>query len=143
MDETGEAVNWSALAQAAFKEAILNLAVRKETATMDDVIKRLRASKQAYDGVEAEAGFAAGERWAKEDAEYGELKRVADAARDPRLVISAASLVQLIDPHNNMGSHDWASFWESAEAGDRPTDEWLSGFAEGAASIYWQVKDQL
>jgi hypothetical protein len=59
MDEI-EAVNWSAIAQQAFKEVVINLAARKETATMDDVVERLRASKESYVETEHKAGLRSG-----------------------------------------------------------------------------------
>ena len=50
-------MNWSAMAQQALKEVVINLTVRKETATMDDVVEPLRASKQSDVETEREAGL--------------------------------------------------------------------------------------
>ena len=72
MDEAGQAVNWSVIAQQAFREVILNLAVIRETTAMDDAVERLRASKQSYVETERESGLEVGEEWVKEDAEYGQ-----------------------------------------------------------------------
>src|SRR5215472_13244904 len=51
------------------------IAVRKETATMDDVVERFGARKQSYVKTE---------EWATEDAKYGELLRIAKAVEEVR-----------------------------------------------------------
>ena len=110
MDEA-EAVNWSAIAQQAFKEVVINLAARKETATMDDVVERLHASKESYVETEHKAGLAVGEEWAKEAAEYGEVLRIAKAVEEVRREIDVQTLQDLIDPEHKMDPDDWGSFW--------------------------------
>jgi hypothetical protein len=112
MDEVSEAVNWSAIAQQAFRDVVINLAARKETATMDDVVERLRASKQSYVETEHKAGLAVGEEWAKEAAKYGELLRIAKAVEEARREIDVQTLQDLIDPEHKMDPGDWGSFWE-------------------------------
>src|SRR5207244_406044 len=83
IDEAGKAVNWSAIGWQNVQGSVLNLAVRREAATMDDVVER-RASKQSHVETEREAGPEVGEEWAKEDAKYGELLRIAKAVEEAR-----------------------------------------------------------
>ena len=108
MDEAGQAVNWSAIAQQAFREVVLNLAVRKETATMDDAVERLRVSKRSYVEAEREAGLEVGEVWATEHPEYGELLRIAKAVAEARREIDVQTLQDLIDPEHKMDAGDWS-----------------------------------
>src|SRR5215471_21356344 len=58
--------------------------LRKETATMDDAVERLRTSKQSYLKTERESGPEVGEAWATEAAKYGELLRIAKAVEEVR-----------------------------------------------------------
>ena len=144
MDEV-ETVNWSAIAQQAFKEVVINLAARKETATMDDVVERLRASKESYVETEHKAGLALGEEWAKEAAKYGELLRIAKAVEEARREIGVQTLQDLIDPEHKMDPGDWGSFWEDRGfSGDaEPSDVWVRAFADGAAKLFQKVRSQL
>jgi len=142
LDETGQAVNWSAIAQHALREVVLNLAVRKETATMDDAVERLRVSKRSYVEAEREAGLEVGEVWATEDPEYGELLRIAKAVAEARREIDVQTLQDLIDPEHKMDAGDWVSFWE--DRGFRDDCE-PSGraFADRAARLFQKVRSQL
>src|ERR1700756_4787201 len=81
MDDTGEAVNWSAVAQRAFREAISTHQIRKDRSDMEPVIERLRASKERYEERQLAAGKDVGAKWAKTEAEYFQL--VAVASFDP------------------------------------------------------------
>jgi hypothetical protein len=114
MDEADQPVNWSAIAQQAFREVVLNLAVRKETATMDDEVERRRARKQS-------------EGSAKEDTEYCELLRIAKAVEEVRREIDLQTLQDLIDPEHKMDAGDWVRFWEDRGfSGDsEPSDVWV------------------
>jgi len=116
-------------------EVILNLAVRKETATMDDVVERLRTSKQSYMKTEREAGPEVGEAWATEAAKYGELLRIAKAVEEARREIDMQTLQDLIDPEHKMDAGDWVRFWE-----DRGFSE--DAFPDGAARLVQKVGSQ-
>jgi hypothetical protein len=138
MDEAGQAVNWSVIAQQAFREVILNLAVRRETATMDDAVERLRASKQSSVETERESGLEVGEEWATEDATYSELLRIAKAVEEARREIDVQTLQDLIDPEHKMDAGDWVRFWEDRGfSGDsEPSDVWVRAFADGTARLF-------
>jgi hypothetical protein len=142
MDEAGQAVNWSVIAQQAFREVILNLAVRRETATMDDAVERLRASKQSYVETERESGLEVGEEWATEDATYSELLRIAKAVEEARREIDLQTLQDLIDPEHKMDAGDWVRFWEDRGfSGDsEPSDVWVRAFADRAARLFQKAR---
>jgi hypothetical protein len=142
MDEAGQAVNWSVIAQQAFREVILNLALRRETATMDDAVERLRASKQSYVETERESGLEVGEEWATEDATYSELLRIAKAVEEARREIDLQTLQDLIDPEHKMDAGDWVRFWEDRGfSGDsEPSDVWVRAFADRAARLFQKAR---
>jgi hypothetical protein len=79
---------------------------------MDEVAERLRASKQSNVETESESGLEVGEEWAKEDAKYGELLRIAKAVEEARREIDVQTLRDLIDPEHIMDAGDWVRFWE-------------------------------
>src|SRR5215469_18760267 len=107
-------------------EVVLNLAVGKETATMDDVVERFGARKQSY----VKTG-----QWATEAAKYGELLRIAKAVEEVRREIDVQTLQDLIDPERKMDAGDWVTFWEDRGfSGDcEPSDGWDRAFADRAA----------
>jgi predicted hydrocarbon binding protein len=143
MDEAGEAINWSAVAQRAFMEAVLTRAVRKDASDMTSVVERLRASKERVEAAQQESGQDCGKTWAKETAEYDELERIArfhESGHDPSDLVAA--LRHLIDPEDEMSPHEWHSFWEQHGCGE-PTHAFAEGFIKGAVEVYDEVADQL
>ena len=91
---------------------------------MDDVVEPLRASKQSYVETKRESDLEVGEEWAKEDAEYGQLLRIAKAVEEVRREIDLQTLRDLFNPEHKMDAGDWVSFWEDRGfSGDpEPTD---------------------
>ena len=77
MDAVEKSANWSAVAQRAFDLELKHLEAVKEIKDMSDVIERLRTSKARTVAEKAEEGREAGVNWAKHEAEYEELKRIA------------------------------------------------------------------
>jgi predicted CopG family antitoxin len=161
MDKVKEPVNWSALACSAFEQKLGEIASKKEKKSMSDVIARLKASKQASDSVVYREGFEAGEDWAKQYAEAAELRRLDHFKKrietepvygwqwffseesDDNSRFSTADLLANEITGDSMTA---AEFWESAVGPDdaRLADkEFLRGFAEGAASIWDSVKNQI
>jgi len=112
---------------------------------MDDVVEPLRASKQSDVETEREAGLEVGKEWAKEDAEYGELLRIAKTVDEARREIDVQTLQDLFDPEHKMNGGDWVSFWEDRGfSGDsEPSDVWVRAFADGAARLFQKVRSQL
>jgi hypothetical protein len=141
MDEASEGVNWSAVAQRAFMEAVLTQAVRKDHSDMTSVVERLRASKERVEAAELQFGQRCGKKWAQEAAEYDELVRIAKFDQNAGEA-NLATLQSLIDPGGEMSIFEWSDFWDTHGARD-PSDTFASGFIEGAAEIYNEVADQL
>jgi hypothetical protein len=104
---------------------------------MDEVAERLRASKQSNVETESESGLEVGEEWAKEDAKYGELLRIAKAVEEARREIDVQTLRDLIDPEHKMDAGDWVRFWEDRgfSGASEPSDVWVRAFADGAARL--------
>jgi len=144
MDDTGEAVNWSAVAQRAFREAISTHQVRKDRSDMEHVIDRLRASKERYEDRQLAAGKDVGTNWARTEAEYFELVAVASFdpnARDGEL--ERDTLQRLIDPDGVMSPHEWAEFWYVHYGRGKPSGAFIRGFIEGATEVYDAIAEQL
>src|SRR5262249_28953989 len=105
MDKTREEVNWSQLACAAFERQLCDIASRKARKDMDDVIERLRASKQSSGyGGRFKVGFDVGQEWARETAEASELEnleRLRESAAEPGK--SEKSWTGIFDPNIDNG----------------------------------------
>src|SRR6266511_2526827 len=82
MDGVEEPVNWSGVAGRAFETELAEIAARKERKTREDVIQRLRASKQRATDAQYRDGEAAGRHWAEHNAEADELMRLARLRAD-------------------------------------------------------------
>lgn len=158
MDESGEDINWSALACKAFQEKLAEIAARKESKNPDDVIERLRASKERSDSGAYREGFAAGQAWASNTAEAIELERVdklhqrlseADwkwwfASDDNNTYSPAELFVFIVRPENEQDRAYAESFWrELGRDYLQIEDEWMRGFAEGALEVWKEVKSKL
>jgi hypothetical protein len=145
MDAAGKAVNWSAVAQRAFLEAVLTRAVRKDASDMTSVVERLRASKERVEAAQLEFSKSCGNRWAKQSAEYDELERIARFDEHAEEEVDLQRLQRLIDPTGEMIARlyrTWDDFWE--QHGDREVnDVFARGFVEGAVEVYDEVADQL
>ncbi len=122
---------------------------------MDDVIQRLRASKLDDESNVANQGREAGREWAKHNAEYVELKRLARAMankqpNDPELFIvpegnayaGCEVFVFTIRPDADGDRREACEFWEFLDQ-DCPDDEFVQAFAEGVLEIWHEVSDKL
>ena len=137
MDEAGEDINWSALAQRAFVEAALSRAVRKDQSNMDKVVERLRASKERVMEADHRNGKTAGQRWAKQTAEYDQLERLSEYLEDNNCE-DVDCLRGLLDPD---GDHR-REFYEWVGR-DHPSENYVIGFVEGAVEVFDEVSPQL
>jgi len=130
----------------------------REFNDMSDVIERLRASKQEVVSDEYEQGREAGEKWAKQTAEYAELRRLGELEEgmsqgdweswfetSGNSAFGAAErLVFAIQPENDHDRRATQEFWEFVGGEDTErTDDFVRGFADGALSIWRDIKDQL
>ena len=140
---------WSGIAQQAFAAYLTQLRARKDDSTMQDVIERMRASKEASIRQDYKNGCDAGVKWAKGNAEYGELKRAAQA--DIRTIedgededaFPAGALYAVIMGEYGTPS-DVEDFIENA-FGERhnPTAAECRGFLAGAETVWDEIKDHL
>jgi len=155
-----DGVNWSAVAVRAFEQELGRLAAEKEVKNMDDVIARLRASKNDRSDEAYQAGHSLGESWAKQDADVLELRRLEKLWRDTE---DWPGFFE-VDSGSAYGADEFlafqitgadrdrdaaSGFWEVAFGdGERHEDElseptWLRGFADGALSVWNTVKDHI
>ena len=104
--------------------------------------RSLPASKQSSIETERESGLEVREEWAKEDAEYGELLRIAKAVDEVAREIDVQTLQDLIDPEHKMDAGDWVRFWEDRGfSGDsEPSDVWVRAFADRAARLFQKAR---
>jgi hypothetical protein len=142
MDAAGEAVNWSAVAQTAFSEAVAVHNLRKDPANMDELVERLRASKERVTERDRATGEESGKAWATRTAEIDELERI---NADYPNIWTLDHLCQAIDPHEEMDQYAWTDFFEGFgfAGGVQPPDDWAQGFASGAVDVYRSVADKL
>ncbi len=77
MAKTAE-VNWSQVASNAFQVELKRRNAEQKQTKLDNVVNRLRQSKNQSDDSPYAKGKEAGELWAREYAEYEELKRLAN-----------------------------------------------------------------
>jgi hypothetical protein len=141
IDAAGEAINWSAVAQLAFREAIISHRLRKDPSNMTNVIERLRLSKQRSTEANIASGKECGTKWAELHAEYEELERIHTFALEGAEA-DQATLHRLIDFEDEMNYHDWEDFWRDHGDG-KQGDGFAEGFVEGASEVFKEVSGQL
>jgi hypothetical protein len=81
MDKLGADANWSGIAADSFRAELNRIKARKAALkgkSMQATIDRLKASKAAHAKAAETRGREAGAKWAREDAEYGELRALAN-----------------------------------------------------------------
>jgi hypothetical protein len=128
------------------------------TADLNEVIDRLRASKRKFENEQYQAGHEAGQDWAKDEAEAGELICLSNARHqigtdwddhfsdnEVRSAYSASELFTFIVWPEHDGDRSSADdFWERRGfEGDHPVGEYVRGFSDGALSIWDQVSHEL
>lgn len=142
-------VNWSRAASQAFEAELAEIAARKVRKNMDDIVTRLRVSKQECETQDEKRGRDAGERWARNMAEWDELERVVDFAdkmspyeENPNVRQLYSVITDESDPEN----WDRDSFVELCELwwhSQNPTGEFLWGFCNGATTVYNAVVNEV
>jgi hypothetical protein len=152
MGKVKEDINWSAIACQAFQSKLAEIATQKEKLEMDDVIERLRLSKQQHVSESHREGLAAGEEWARKYAGFTELEalgkmyeerdfetyfEVDDSSADG----PAERIADRINPN--------IEFWDSA-VGDNDearaqieNPDFLRGFCDGARQVWLDVASKL
>jgi hypothetical protein len=143
MDKVGEAINWSAVAQRAFLEAALAQAVKKEQPDMSSVVERLRASKERVEKRDRDYGHQQGRRWAEQEAEYDELKRVAEIDTGKNEELTEGVLQMAIDPEDEFSRGDWTDFILRCGLSQSPSEASIEGFIDGATEVFDAVDAEL
>ncbi len=152
--------NWSAVAQRAFESELKHLESVKEVNTMSDVIERLRASKLLKAENLEKDGRRNGVEWAKQRAEYDQLKR-ANEIDTERLYEADIDNPDAINRNwvaeRILAHQDW-ELWtrqEKSEAMARlfgveedmleavVTTQYIDGFIQGAADVWNEIWEQL
>jgi hypothetical protein len=140
MDRAGKR-NWSAAAQRAFELECHLVEVLMDTE--DSTIARLRASKAEWEATTEAAGRKAGQAWARDDADYDQLKRLAtfdvDALNDDDRADRLGALLDCSEPGQ------WsAEVWENLTGSqEQPEWPWINGFIEGATEVWDEVADKV
>ena len=135
--DAADALNWSAIAQRVFALELGHFEAKKEVATMDDVTKRLQASKNKFAETEIANGRKAGLEWAKQEAEYDELRTIAifDTVGLDLLggIEAAAHVYDHVFNDDQPHEDELAGFFRWPEDQIYTiTPEWVEGFVEGA-----------
>ena len=139
MDAVGEAVNWSEIARPAFLSAVANHEHRR-TQTMTTAIERLRTSKEKYLDEMTEFGRERGQRWARDHAEWAELKRVADLRTDHDDLTS--DLRRALDPGGDLDQSDFLRAIDSTEE-EANEDAFVEGFIDAAKDFFDEIEPEV
>jgi hypothetical protein len=125
MDEVGNDVNWSEVVRPAIQAAI-TIHEHRRSPSMATAIERLRASKRE---AEKEDGKAAGREWAESKASYRELDSVSGILLDP-------------EEWRDVKQHLLDVFGIKS-TDEKPTEQYIASFLEGAQEFFDEVKDKL
>jgi hypothetical protein len=150
MKELESEVVWSQVAVEAFRATVLKAKAQTGGNTMDAVIARLRAAKEQETNEVAQAGKTAGEHWAKHQAKFKQLQRVADdegVVGRPDAYGWSGVYYEVITGQSHDGDR-WGieNFWEQIlgdDAGRIEDEHFLTGFLEGAKEVWQQVADKI
>lgn len=141
MDAAGDDLNWSNIAQGAFRDAITSNRLKHGVKDMSDVIERLRASKRRVQAEERAYGQEAGKKWAAEYAEYDELERLMAASLID--TVDLQTFMKCYDPQDNLCASEWEDLWQAWWGAASPSKTALAGFVEGAVEVFEAVQDKL
>lgn len=142
MSEAGDALNWSDIARPAFEAALAAYSHRKDK-SVQTAIERLRASKAQHVQEQTSDAKQNGRAWAADDAEFAQLKRVADIDADALELLGDAwsSIRNATDPEGDLTVAELCNELFGDE--DNRDDEWLIAWIKGAQEFYAEVADQL
>ena len=148
MDRVGKQANWSAIAQTAFHVELEQIEATKEISTMEDVIERLRASKSRFRLEEISDARKCGADWAKNHAEFSELRRLTtvdtegfDHVSGPEAAFAVYKHLVGEDPYDK---DELANLYMiDPEAVDSITPEFVEGFVLGAGGVWEEIKDHI
>lgn len=142
MDAVADGVNWSEVARPAIASALAAYE-HKKGQTMDTAIERLRASKQEADAEDKTEGREHGRTWAKEEAAYRDLQRLAKVYHQRLDGYEPFDLlIKAIDPDGELTQDERLTYLfgrDDFEAGI----EYCDAFIEGALELFGEVQDKL
>jgi hypothetical protein len=107
---------------------------------MKKAVERLRASKQAWEQDDKTAGHNDGRAWAKDDAEYAWLHRLAES---PVEIDPLDTLLSAVDPDDELTREEQLEICFGNENSSEPTDAYIEAFVAGAVEFFKQVRDQI
>lgn len=143
--ESLEGVNWSQVAQQAFKQTVEIERTRKMDVT-EAGLQRLRKGRVSKEERELAEGVAAGKRWALEDANYEELERVAAIDADESAWVGEPSaygwghgLSDAILGEGQWNRGDCESLCDQRFGKEYPSSDLVRGFVLGAQEVFEQV----
>ena len=154
MDKAGREANWSAIAADAFRAELQRITARKLALKGDKMkaaIERLRSSKEIYAAAAAERGKSAGTAWARDTAEYGELKALAENWERSGSCVATDALgapgvfLKLIGADADRRAVDdlWINLGMEPRDSDKYAAGWWNGFVEGALEVWGEVEGKL
>lgn len=151
MEKCPTEVNWSAVAARAVEQKVAADIATKREKNMEDVIQRLRASKSQGESDSFDLGKVCGESWARDSAEFDELKRVS------KLVLvdgldnwfwtteerDFASLIEQVSPGTE-ADDDMLNVWVGEDNKAHCHDQqFIRGFCAGALVVWDAVEGKV
>lgn len=140
-----EGVNWSQVAQQAFKQTVEIERTRKMDVT-EAGLQRLRKGCVSKEELELAKGIAEGKRWALEDAELEELERVAEMnssedvwCGEPSAYGFGHDLADAIFGEHAWDRGDCETMCERFFGKEYPSATSVRGFVLGAQEVFEQV----
>jgi hypothetical protein len=106
----------------------------------ETVVARLRASRDEWVNSRLEDGRTAGEDWARDEAEYIHLVRIAEY-REENEIADPDTFIEVVDP-DEFDRGGWAEYWVGI-AGHDLTKEFVRGFVEGALRVFYDIANEL
>jgi hypothetical protein len=122
--------DWSTIARTAFESYLKRAGGRDDSGPLSAAIDRLRADKAKFDQGQATASYGHGYAWARDRAEFRDLRAIVDAPD----YLSAADVVRRSK-----------AFSQQDEFGDAayPSDEMWEAFVDGATALFNDVAGEL
>ena len=138
--------NWSGAAQVAFTRVLEIELLKKEGKDMDAGLMRLRDIKNADSEREKAKGFADGQNYALEHADYDELENLASWHESIKANREQDTAVELLNNWLDIWANERSIFYPSASASKASHSScsdvsvnYAFGFYEGAASVFSKV----
>lgn len=144
MDSVKGQVNWSEVARNAFESKLAEIERTKGTNVDQELIDRLRKSKEEAENEDYQTGWNDGQVWAKDYADFRDLQRVERFCESNDNDYSWVHIYYVIsDVDNRVDAREPLEFWEQHTGIMEPSDGMVKGFIEGALEVWQKVKEHL